>query len=42
MTLFMDLHQVAGGVAMDDVATAHLADLHGLVADHIYRVQEGS
>ena len=72
-----------GGVAMDDVATAHLADLrtqagydvrylrywvderdgrvfclveapsaeaaadvhreaHGLVADHIYRVQEGS
>jgi hypothetical protein len=22
MTLFMDLHQVAGGVAMDDAATA--------------------
>jgi uncharacterized protein DUF4242 len=81
--LFMDVHQIAGGVAMDDVAQAHLADLkeqdkhdvrylrywvdegkgqvsclveapsaeaaadvhrqaHGLVADHIYRVQEGS
>jgi hypothetical protein len=81
--LFMDIHDIAGGVAMDDVAKAHLADLqtqtahdvrylrywvdeengrvfclveapspgaaadvhrqaHGLVADHIYRVQEGS
>jgi Protein of unknown function (DUF4242) len=81
--LFMDVHDIAGGVAMDDVATAHLADLqtqaghdvrylrywvderagrvfclveapsagaaaevhrqaHGLVADHIYQVQEGS
>jgi hypothetical protein len=81
--LFMDVHEIAGGVAMDDVANAHLADLktqaaydvqylrywvdeaagrvfclveapspeaaasvhreaHGLVADHIYRVQEGS
>jgi hypothetical protein len=81
--LFMDVHDIAGGVAMDDVAKAHLADLqtqaahdvrylrywvdeengrvfclveapsadaaadvhrqaHGLVADHIYRVQEGS
>jgi hypothetical protein len=81
--LFMDLHQIAGGVSMDDVAKAHLADLqaqdaydvrylrywvdedngqvfclveaptaeaaadvhrqaHGLVADHIYQVQEGS
>jgi hypothetical protein len=79
----MDVHQIAGGVAMDDVAQAHLADLqtqaahdvrylrywvdeqtgrvfclveapspeaaaevhrqaHGLVAEHIYRVQEGS
>jgi hypothetical protein len=79
----MDLHEIAGGVAMDDVAKAHLADLqtqdahdvrylrywvdegagrvfclveapsaeaaakvhqqaHGLVAEHIYRVQEGS
>ena len=79
----MDVHEIPGGVAMDDVATAHLADLrtqaghdvrylrywvdegrgrvfclveapsaeaaadvhreaHGLVADHIYRVQEGS
>jgi hypothetical protein len=81
--LFMDVHEIAGGVAVDDVAKAHLADLqaqdahdvrylrywvdeeagrifclveaptaeaaesvhreaHGLVADHIYRVQEGS
>jgi hypothetical protein len=81
--LFMDVHQIAGGVAIDDVATAHLADLqiqpahdvrylrywvdeqggrvfclveapsakaaadvhreaHGLVADHIYQVEEGS
>jgi hypothetical protein len=81
--LFMDIHEIDGGVAMDDVAQAHLADLktqggydvqylrywvdekagrvfclveaptaeaaadvhreaHGLVAEHIYRVQEGS
>jgi len=81
--LFMDVHEVPGGVAMEDVAKAHIADLqtqdefdvrylrywvdenagrifclveapsadaaaavhrqaHGLVADHIYRVQEGS
>jgi Nickel responsive protein SCO4226-like len=79
----MDVHQIADGVAMDDVAKAHLADLqtqaaydvrylrywvdeqdgrvfclveapsakaaadvqgeaHGLVADHVYQVQEGS
>jgi hypothetical protein len=79
----MDVHQIAGGVSMDDVAKAHLADLqaqdaydvrylrywvdegngqvfclveaptadaaadvhrqaHGLVADRIYQVQEGS
>jgi hypothetical protein len=79
----MDVHQIADGVAMDDVTKAHLADLqiqaahdvrylrywvdeqggrvfclveapsakaaadvhqeaHGLVADHIYQVQEGS
>ena len=83
MPLFMDVHQIVDGVAMDDVAKAHLADLqiqathdvqylrywvdeqsgrvfclveapsakaaadvhqeaHGLVADHIYQVQEGS
>ncbi len=83
MPLFMDVHDVQGGVAMEDVAKAHIADLqaqdeydvrylrywvdesagrifclveapsadaaaavhrqaHGLVADHIYRVQEGS
>jgi uncharacterized protein DUF4242 len=79
----MDVHKIPGGVAMDDVPTAHLADLrtqaaydvrylrygvdegggrvfclveapsaeaaadvhrqaHGLIADHIYSVQEGS
>ena len=83
MPLFIDVHQIDGGVAMEDVAKAHLADLeaqgaydveylrywvdeeggrvfclveapsaqtaadvhrdaHGLLADHIYRVQEGS
>ena len=83
MPLFMDVHEVTGGVAMDDVAKAHLADLqtqgsydvrylrywvdesagrifclveapsaeaaanvhreaHGLVADGIFQVQEGS
>ena len=83
MPLFMDVHEIADGVAMDDVAQAHLADLrtqtaydvrylrywvderegrvfclveapsagaaadvhreaHGLVAEHIYQVQEGS
>jgi Protein of unknown function (DUF4242) len=83
MPLFMDVHQIDGGVSMDDVAKAHLADLrtqagydvrylrywvdeargqvfclveaptaeaasdvhreaHGLVADHVYQVQEGS
>ncbi|HEY2693533.1 MAG TPA: DUF4242 domain-containing protein [Streptosporangiaceae bacterium] len=83
MPLFMDVHEIDGGVAMDDVGKAHLADLqaqgahdvqylrywvdeaegrvfclveapsaqaaedvhreaHGLLAEHIYRVQEGS
>lgn len=83
MPLFMDVHQIVGGVSMDDVAKAHMADLqaqgaydvrylrywvdessgqvfclveaptaqaaadvhqqaHGLVADRIYQVQEGS
>ena len=83
MPLFMDIHQITSGVAIDDVAKAHLADLqiqaaydvrylrywvdeqggrvfclveapsakaaadvhreaHGLVANHIYQVQEGS
>ena len=27
MPLFMDVHEIAGGVAMDDVAKAHLAAL---------------
>lgn len=83
MPLFMDVHDVAGGVSADDVAKAHIADLqvqgdhdvkylrywvneqdgkifclveapsaeaantvhreaHGLVAEEIYQVQEGS
>jgi hypothetical protein len=25
--LFMDIHEIDGGVAMEDVAKAHLADL---------------
>lgn len=27
MPLFMDIHHIEGGVTMDDVAQAHLADL---------------
>jgi peptidyl-tRNA hydrolase len=83
MPLFMDVHSLEGGVALGDVAKAHMADLqeqanydvnylrywvdegqgkifclveapsaeaantvhreaHGLVADAIYQVQEGS
>jgi hypothetical protein len=83
MPLFMDVHTIDGGVGVDDVAKAHMADLqeqgkydvrylrywvdeshgkifclvdapssdaantvhreaHGLVADEIYTVQEGS
>jgi Protein of unknown function (DUF4242) len=83
MPLYMDVHTIAGGVAVDDVAKAHMADLqtqakydvrylrywvdegrgrvfclveapsaaaaatvhreaHGLVADDVFQVQEGS
>ena len=83
MPLYMDIHSLDGGVSVDDVAKAHLADLqtqgeydvkylrywvneeqgkifclveapsataastvhreaHGLVADAVYQVQEGS
>ncbi|MFL5798370.1 MAG: DUF4242 domain-containing protein [Actinomycetota bacterium] len=83
MPLFMDVHHIDGGVALEEVARARVADLetqrpfgvrylrywvdeeaghvfclveapdalaavavhreaHGLVADEIYRVQEGS
>ncbi len=83
MPLFMDVHSIAGGVALGDVAKAHMADLqtqskydvrylrywvdegdgkifclveapssdaastvhreaHGLVAEEIHQVQEGS
>ncbi len=83
MPLYMDVHNIAGGVTADDVAKAHMADLktqdaydvrylrywvdgqqgkvfclveapsadaaatvhreaHGLVADDIFQVQEGS
>ena len=83
MPLYMDVHSIAGGVALDDVAKAHMADLqeqakhdvrylrywvsedvgkvfclveapspeaastvhrdaHGLVADDVFLVKEGS
>jgi uncharacterized protein DUF4242 len=83
MPLFMDVHDVAGGVTVDDVAKAHMSDLqvqskydvrylrywvdesagrifclveapsadasstvhreaHGLVADDVFEVKEGS
>lgn len=83
MPLYMDVHTIDGGVAVEDVATAHKADLqtqgaydvkylrywvdesqgkvfclveapspeaaatvhreaHGLVADAVFKVQEGS
>jgi hypothetical protein len=83
MPLYIDVHTIEGGVSVDDVAKAHLADLqteskydvrylrywvdeeggkvfclveapsadaastvhreaHGLVAQEVYRVQEGS
>lgn len=83
MPLYMDVHDIGGGVKLEDVAQAHLADLqkqgeydvrylrywvneeqgkvfclveapsataattvhreaHGLVADAVYQVQEGS
>jgi hypothetical protein len=83
MPLYMDVHTIADGVAVDDVAKAHMADLqtqgkydvsylrywvnegdgkvfclveapsadaastvhreaHGLVADEVFEVQEGS
>jgi hypothetical protein len=83
MPLYMDIHSVPDGVAVDDVAKAHMADLqtqgkydvnylrywvdeqrgkifclveapsadaactvhreaHGLVADEVFQVQEGS
>ena len=83
MPLYMDVHTIDGGVAIDDVAKAHMADLqtqgrydvqylrywvderhgkvfclveapsaeaastvhreaHGLVADDVFEVQEGS
>jgi hypothetical protein len=83
MPLYMDVHNIAGGVSAEDVAKAHAADLnvqaqyqvrylrywvdepqgkvfclaeapsadaaatvhreaHGLLADEIYQVQEGS
>ncbi len=46
MPLFMDVHEFAGGVSMDDVAKAHLADLQVLAAYDVrylrYWVDEGA
>ena len=45
MPLFMDVHQIDGGVSMDDVARAHLADLQTQAAYDVrylrYWVDEG-
>ena len=35
MPLFMDVHEIEGGVAMDDVAKAHLADLQAQAAHDV-------
>jgi hypothetical protein len=35
MPLFVDLHDIAGGVAIDDVAQAHLADLQTRTAHDV-------
>lgn len=46
MPLYMDIHEIAGGVSIDDVAKAHEADLHtqGLHDVHYlkYWVDEGA
>ena len=36
MPLFMDVHQIDGGVAMEDVAKAHLADLQTQAAYDVH------
>jgi hypothetical protein len=33
--LFMDVHKIVGGVTMDDVARAHLADLQAQSAHDV-------
>jgi hypothetical protein len=38
MPLYMDIHSFGNGVAAEDVHR----EAHGLVADEIYQVQEGS
>lgn len=35
MPLFMDVHQIDGGVAMEDLAKAHLADLQTQAAYNV-------
>ena len=35
MPLFIDAHEIAGGVRMDDVAKAHLADLQAQAAHDV-------
>ena len=35
MPLFMDVHEIDGGVAMDEVAKAHLADLQAQAAHDV-------
>ena len=54
MPLYMDVHNIEDGVTCDAVRDAHAKDVeiqddhrvhresHGLVADEIYEVQEGT
>jgi hypothetical protein len=46
MPLFMDIHEIAGGVSIDDVAKAHQADLQTEGAHDVhylkYWVDEGA
>ena len=46
MPLFMDVHEIDGGVPMEDVAKAHLADLQAQAAYDVrylrYWVDEGA
>ena len=41
MPLFMDVHDIVGGVAIDDVAHAHLADLQAQAAHDVQYLGTG-
>jgi hypothetical protein len=42
MPLHIDVHNMDGEVTYGAVREAHHREAHGLVADEIYEVQEGS